>query len=168
MSNAIRRAVIALALYALGVLPGAPAQAATCLSCTCTVSVSPLAFGAFSPASTSALQASGMTPISCTTTLALSSETVMLSLSAGIIGTFAQRLMAGPGNATLRYNVYTDSGDSIIFGDGTTGTAMESATFALPLAGTTKAMVPYYAAIPAGNAGPSGSYSDSLTLTINY
>jgi spore coat protein U-like protein len=69
------------------------------------------------------------------------------------------------GASQLSYNIYTTSGYSAIWGDGTGGTVTQSFSALLSLGTVTYAT---YGRIPAGQYIAAGSYGDSITVTLMY
>jgi spore coat protein U-like protein len=89
-----------------------------------------------------------------------------IAIGPGGSGSFVDRVMSGFSGA-LHYNVYTDASHTLVWGDGSAGTAEVSGSFTVPL--QTSASHTAHARIPAGQTDLSpGSYADQLTITINY
>lgn len=130
---------------------------------SCNVGVSAVSFGTYDSTSGTDLLATGTINLSCNN----KSVHVVLKLNAGIgVGTsFATgRMMTRlPEGGTMIYNLYTNSGRSQIFGDGTGGSA------SLPLiVNKTKAQT-IWARIPGSQTSLlAGNYSDTVTVTITY
>ncbi len=122
----------------------------------CTFSTSSIAFGGYDPTSLAATTSTGSISINC-----LLPSTVVLSLSTGQGNSFTPRVMAGPG--TLNYNLYTDSGDTQIWGDGTGTTMTVTMTF-----GLLTPPQPVYGAIPPMQNAPAGSYADTVVVTATF
>jgi spore coat protein U-like protein len=121
---------------------------------TCTISAAALSFGAYTGAA--AVTGSSSITVNCTN-LALYS----VALSTGA-GTYTTRTMAN-GTATLGYNLYTTTGDTTVWGDGTGSTASVAGT------GTgSNQTLTVYGKIPTGETSLSGTYSDTITATITY
>lgn len=126
---------------------------------TCTLATTTLAFGAYNPASATALAGSTTVAPTCTNTTPWT-----LAFNAGSTSgaTISQRLMAN-GAATLKYNLYTTSADTTILGDGTSGSSTLTGTGTGAAQTTT-----IYGLIPIGQYVTIGSYSDTITATISY
>lgn len=143
------RRLLALAALFLVLMPAA-ARAASC-----SVTATTLAFGtvAFSTvASTSTVK------VTCT-----GSESYTVALSTGN-GSYSQRQMKS-GSNVLDYNIYTNSGYTSVWGNGSGGTSENSGSFG-GSGGNTSFTA--YGQVPA-QAGPAaGSYSDSITVTVTY
>ncbi len=126
---------------------------------TCTLTTTNLAFGAYNPATSTALTGTTTVSPTCTNTTPYT-----LSFDGGTTsgGTIAQRLMAN-GAATLKYNLYTTSADTTILGDGTSGSSTLSGTGNGAAQSTT-----IYGAIPVGQYVTPGSFADTVTATVSY
>lgn len=128
----------------------------------CLVSAQALNFGGYD--GTAARSATSDITVRCS-----SGTTYAVGLSTGG-GTFAQRLLAGSGSNTLQYNLYTTLAASTVWGDGTLGTGTVAGTGAgMAIANAQTHTV--YGVLPdnAFNQGaPSGSYTDSITVTVTY
>jgi spore coat protein U domain-containing protein, fimbrial subunit CupE1/2/3/6 len=85
-------------------------------------------------------------------------------------GTFAQRLMSGPGSNKLEYNLYTTAAVSTIWGDGTLTTGTVPGTGSGMSAAAEKTHT-VYGQIPNSTNNqnaPGGAYTDSVSVTIEY
>jgi spore coat protein U-like protein len=147
--------VVAMGLAGLlWLLASAPANAAA----VCTLSSAGVAFGTFSG---SQVTASGTIDMNCTGS---GTSSFNLKLSTGAAGTYSPRHMTSGAN-NLNYNVYTDAAHTIIWGDGTGGTSIYN-----PGSNTLKPpqtfSIPIYGLLPAQASPASGSYTDTLTVTI--
>lgn len=86
-----------------------------------------------------------------------------MSLSTGSSGSFANRNLVS-GSNTLLYNLYPDALNSQVWGDGTGGTyqyvidPVDRRIYTLTVYGT----------IPAGQDVGIGSYTDTITVTMNF
>ena len=145
-----------------------PASALLCVGCACTVSTSPVAFGAYAPLSGAVDLATGNVAVRCTTTLGLL-VSFTIDLGTGSSGSFTPRKMAS-GINRLDYNLYTSSAYTSIWGDGAGGTAdVGSGDVGLSLASATTVNYPVYGRIPASQKTvPPGGYSDSVVVTITF
>src|ERR1700752_3006161 len=94
----------------LALLPGVAEAAATC-----SVSATSVVFGAFNPFGP-AVTSTGTISVTCSGGTASSPYTIALSTGSG---TYAQRYM----NSTLKYNLYTSSAYTTVWGDGTGGSS---------------------------------------------
>lgn len=125
----------------------------------CAVSAGDLAFGTYSASSGTATTASSAIQVTCTTSLAYT-----IGLDGGTTaGDVTARAMSDGASHTLGYGLYTSSGYSTIWGDGTGGTATVAGT------GNGAAQsVTVYGRIPAAQFVTAGNYSDLVTVTVNY
>lgn len=122
---------------------------------TCTTSATTVAFGSFNPFG-SAVTSTGTISVTCSGGSINSPYTIALSKGSG---TFAQRLM----NSILKYNLYTTSSYTTIWGDGTGGSATVSGTN-----GHTTNNYTVYGQIPAPQGVAPNNYSDTITVTVTY
>ncbi len=129
-----------------------------------TPSAGNLDFGTYNPLSGSNATATATITITCTSTTTITSVT----LSAGGSGSINSRQMSKTGDATkkLNYQLYKDSGRTTVWGDGTNG-ATNNVT---GNAGTGSAQtLTVYGTIAASQTSVvPGSYTDTITVTINY
>jgi spore coat protein U-like protein len=96
--------------------------------------------------------------------------TVLLDAGTTVGASFAQRLLAGSGSNTLQYNLYTTLAGNTVWGDGTLGTGTAGGTGAGMAIGSAQTHT-VFGRLPdnAFNQGaPSGSYSDTITVTVTY
>lgn len=140
-----------------------PCVAFAASSGTCMVSTTPVNFGSYDVFSNSAVDTVGQVTVGCTGVGTTYSVTVQLNK--GLVGSVAQRKMQqGNGNDKLSYNLYTDAGRSTIWGDGTSS----SSTQTINVNGGTSSTLSIYGRIPALQDVEMGSYTDSITVTINF
>jgi spore coat protein U-like protein len=168
-ANTIRTAVL---IGAIALLVDATASAATvtatfgvsasvAASCS-TPATNAVTFGAYSPLTGNASTASATLSVTCTYatpfTIALNAGSNSASLS--------ERKMSN-GTQTLGYNLYTTSGHTSVWGDGTAGSSTQSGSGAT---GATPSAVSFtvYGQIPASQNVPAASYTDTVTVTVTY
>ena len=153
---------------ALFTLNPASAQAATAtdtmavsatVTTACVLTASPLAFGNYNPTSTSATDAATTINVTCTNG---TSYTVGLSAGTTSGSTVTARKMTRNGT-NLNYAIYQDSGRTTNWGN-TSGTD----TPASAVAGASATTLNVYGRIAAGQNVAAGSYTDSVTVTVNY
>lgn len=125
----------------------------------CSVDPTPVAFGVYSPFNVAPTDTAGTLRVTCST--ATVGYTVLLS--AGGAGSYSPRRLSG-GAHTLSYNLYTDPLRTMVWGDGSAGTASVTGAFALP--GAIDHTV--YGRLPAQQNVGAGVYSDTITATINF
>lgn len=138
----------AYALLALSLL------AAPAVRADCTVSAGGVAFGGYDVFSPSALDGAGTISVNCSP-----GSSYSLGLSAGG-GSYGQRRLSN-GPAALNYNLYTDASRSVVWGDGTNGTSTVSGDG--ESVGHT-----VYGRIPPQQNVTTGSYGDTIIVTVNF
>ena len=165
---------LAAALAAAAVLAvAAPALAGTATSSfnvtasvtnNCTITSSTLAFGAYDPLvanASTALDAAGSVDITCTkgaaTTIGLNTG----NNSASASGT--TRAMSNGASGILSYEIYQNSGRTTVWTNSGAG-------LLTPPVAPSKATrsFPTYGRIPAGQDPDAGSYTDTVTATVNF
>lgn len=123
----------------------------------CVASASTMNFGNYTASSGSADNANSTVTVTCS-----NNDPYTVALNGGNSGHVAARTMTN-GTNTLGYGVYTSSGYSTIWGDGTNGTSTVS--------GTGNGVAQNYTAygqVPVGEYSAAGSYSDTLTATVTF
>jgi spore coat protein U-like protein len=162
----LRRSAAAAFLVSAAAMPsGANAGTATdnlAVSATviasCNVGANPLAFGNYNPVSATALDAATTISVTCTNGTAYE---VSMSAGAGAGASVATRKMSASGNL-LNYSIYRDSNRSNVWGV-TTGSNVVTGT------GSGAAQpIDVYGRIPAQQAAPAGSYTDTVVVTVTY
>jgi spore coat protein U-like protein len=151
------RACLALAVLAAFVCPAAHAVVLG----ACTVTATAVAFGTYTPLATAT--STGTISVACT--LVVGSSTATAALSSGMSGTFTARTMSNGTGGTLRYNLYTTAADSVVWGDGTGGS--QTQTLTINGLGSVTVNATVYGLVPLQDPAP-GSYSDTITVTVNY
>ena len=142
--------------------------AALCIGCACTVTTTPVAFGAYEPLSGSPQLATGNVSMRCTTTLGLALNYSFDLGKGSNSSSFSPRKMAS-GINRLNYDLYTSASYASIWGDGTSGTDRISGSATLSLLSATVVSRTVYGRIPAGqNLLAPGNYFDPVVVTINY
>lgn len=133
----------------------------------CNVSATGLNFGGYDVFSSTPLDSTGTVSVTCNMPPQHPRAPMMVkvSLSPGNSGNFTQRWMqqtAGPD--TLRYNLYTNASMSTIWGDGGSSSSIFTGevTSASPLNTT------IYGRIPAQQNVRAGTYSDIITVTVDF
>lgn len=125
-----------------------------------TVTATPIAFGNYS--GNSAVSADGTVTVSATSG---TPYTIGLTSGSGSGATLSARILTGTTSSAnkLSYNIFTDSGHTTIWGDGTGGSATASGT------GTgTPQVYTMYGQIPAGQSAAPDSYTDTVTVNVTY
>jgi spore coat protein U-like protein len=120
------------------------------------LSVTPVAFGMYSPVATVPLDAVGTITYKCAGALAPA-----ITLSRGSAPTYSPREMR-QGAQVLQYNLYIDAARTVIWGDGTGGSSTYTGT-----SGGAQSVPVYGSIFPLQDAG-AGNYSDTIIVTINF
>ncbi|HWR98633.1 MAG TPA: spore coat U domain-containing protein [Candidatus Methanoperedens sp.] len=146
---------LALLLAPVVVVP-APAGAQHC-----EISVGNLEFGSYSFFSPAAEEAAGRITVRCDA----AAVPVEISLDAGAHGGgFAPRRMRqGARDDILGYLIFTDSGMTTIWGDGTRGSVLVRKTV-----GQSAVEIPVYGRIPPGQDVSAGRFSDRVTVRVDW
>lgn len=130
------------------------------VSANCSATTSAVAFGSVNVLSGSAADSTGGVTVTCT-------NGTPWAASAGVGGgsgaTFASRKMTS-GSNLLNYTLYSDSGRTTIWGDGTGGTATVTNTGS----GNAQNFTVYGRVFSGQTTTPSGSYSDTVVVTVTF
>lgn len=135
-----------------------------CTLCSCSASTTGVSFGGYDPGSSSPKDGSGSVTLSCTGVVSLAG-TIDIAMSPGSSGNALARQMS-QGAARLNYNLYTNSSRTSIWGTGSAGTSIVSASLTGLLSFSQTVSV--YGRIPAGQWVQAGPYADSVIVTITY
>lgn len=152
MRRVLLAATVAGALVLSAVVP---AHAA------CTISSTPLVFGTYNVFAVTPLDSTGSVTLHCTAT----DKDIVITLDRGGAPTFNPRRMLN-GAEQLDYNLYLDAARTTIWGDGTGGTQI----FANhnPQGNNRDIVLPIYGRIPAGQDVRAGTYTNTITVTIQF
>lgn len=168
--NAIRT-LVAGGMF--GVSIAAHAQL-VCGSPSCSVSTGGLSFGSgYDPfAVLPDDSATATVTVQCTATalLQLCIVPYEVSLDTGGSGSYSPREMSF-GAQVLQYNIYADPTRLLIWGDGISGgsqTVSGVLSYPILFGGTQSADHQAYGRIFAGQVVDSGSYTDTVTITVSY
>jgi spore coat protein U-like protein len=165
----VRLRGVALLVVCAAALHAHEAEAALCVLLCCNVANAPLAFGTYNPVSGSPTLSIADIVVTCSETLTLGSVTVPFSidLSAGSSGSVSNRTMTG-GTTNLPYNIYTSAAYTTVW-DNTTGVAGSvTITGTIGIGAQASTTVPAYGRILASQPVATGSYTDSLIITVNF
>lgn len=145
-----------------------PAAALCTLLCSCSASTTPVSFGSYNPLLGTALDGTGNVRVTCGGVLGLLVP-FDVAIDRGAYGdSFTPRKMAH-GSDRLAYGLYTTSGRTTVWGDGTEGTQLGSGSILIVLLGGTSQDLPVYGRIAGGQYSvPPGSYSDTTVVTVTY
>lgn len=168
MSTIVRTLSLALlSLFMLAGLAGG-AKAAPCTVCICSVAVTtPVTFASYSPVSLVDDDTSGVVNFSCLAVSVNTSITIDVKISQGSAASYTPRKMTKGANA-ISYNLFTDSGRTTIWGDGTGGSGyLSDSGTVVVIVGFSKNYT-IYGRIPAGQNISAGIYNDSVTVTFSF
>lgn len=147
------------------------AAAAQAASPGCEVSATGPAFGAYYPSDPAAATTTGSIEIECWRVLNNNPYNVTISLGAGGAGNFTRRMSSGANR--LYYNIYRESSFATIWGNGSGGS--QTVSMSVPLTPslfgvlwTGTVVRAMFARVNPTQYVPTGAYSDTITVTINY
>ncbi len=126
----------------------------------CTVSTSALAFGNVDTLSGSNVDGAGGLSVTCTNGTAW---TAAAGVGSGSGASFSSRRMTS-GSNLLSYNLFTDSGRTSVWGDGTGSTA----TLAGTGSGSAESVTVYGRVGSGQTSAPAGAYADTVAVTVSY
>ena len=131
----------------------------------CNVSATGVNFGPYDVFSTVPRDSTGSVTVSCDE-VPPPDPVISIGPSGNSGGFFPRTMRRSGGPGTLEYNLFTDPSMTSVWGDGAAGTN----TVNLKNVHRQKppVVVPIYGRIPPGQDAPSGTYGDSLTVTINW
>lgn len=127
---------------------------------SCSVSTTPVVFGAYNVFATSPGDSTGTVVYRCTGNV----DGLLITISKGRSTTFLPRQL-GKGLERLSYNLFRDAARTVVWGDYSAGT---SAFIDLSPPNNRNETLTVYGRIPAGQDISAGAYTDSVTLTVNY
>lgn len=145
------------------------AASALCLGCSCTVTATGVSFGNYNPFGSN-VDATGNVRVSCRSIVTLGTINYSATLNKGLYGAdFTPRQMANS-SYRLDYYLYSDSGHTANWGNGTDGTVIVTGAITLfILLDSAYVDHPIYGRIPGSQTTAHvGSYSDTITVTIDY
>jgi spore coat protein U-like protein len=150
--------VIGLCLALAGSAEAATATATLTVTATvqngCSIENASLNFGTYTVGQNTDLDASGTIRV-----LNCQGVQVSIALDGGSSGNVNNRQMANGANR-LNYQLYTDPARSQIWGTGQNAASMQIIQ--------NPASIPVYGRIPRGQNVPSGTYSDTVTITMTF
>lgn len=150
MKRPWHRALLVAALATPSLASGAP---------TCTFAVgSALAFGPYDPFATAPRDATAALVYRCPP-----GRLVRITLDAGLTGTFAAREMR-QGAEVLLYNLFLDAARTVVWGDGSGGSAAGPGVEVRGALGTTTGYV--FGRIPAAQDAAAGAYGDTIRVSF--
>ncbi len=159
MKNAVFAALILLCL-----VMWQPAQAQSC-----TVSSTAAAFGNYAPfpGAGSAVSTTATVTATCNPGLLSVNVSYVITFSIGGAASYALRSMGGA-TPRLRYQLYKDSADTQVLGDGSAGTFTIADGYTLGLIFPITKTYTAYGLIAANTLAAVGMYTDTIVMTITY
>jgi spore coat protein U-like protein len=127
------------------------------INTACTVSAAPIAFSAQSVLS-AAVSQTGSVVVTCSNT---SPYTVQLDQGAGASATVANRLMTGPGSATVAYGLYQDAARTVNWGNAAGSWVAGTG------AGNAQVLTVYGRILVQTTPAP-GAYADTVNVTVSF
>ncbi len=141
-------------LFAAAVLLALLSPAASAAKCS--ISASGASFGVYDVFSAAANN-TGIAALS----VDCQGASASVALSQGYSGNYAARQMRS-GSNRLYYNLYTSAARSVVWGDGS------GVSRTLPAANNQITSLTVFGQIPAGQDAAVGSYSDHITVIVNF
>ncbi|MDD5633165.1 MAG: spore coat U domain-containing protein [Methylococcales bacterium] len=161
---ASKRFFAAILALALGGMAGSAYGA------SCSVSSSGVSFGVYNVFNSADNDSAGTVHVECTGLLSIGvTYEIELNVGIGSGSSFSSRVMTSTTNSGhhLNYNLYTNSSRTSVWGDGSAGTATVSGGFLVGI-GSQSRDHDIFGRIPARQNAYVGSYSDTITMTINF
>lgn len=140
---------------------------------TCKVTTTPVSFGVYDSFASTPTDGTGSVKVDCNNKIAGNNKkdmaTVSVTISQGGAGSFNPRQMIHEsGQGVMNYNLYTDRGQSVIWGDGTSGgSSRYVGEFHKDMPESDKSLT-IYGRIPARQNVRAGMYSDTLMVTLEW
>jgi spore coat protein U-like protein len=163
----MKRAILSFGILSLISVPAFAGSATSSLSITasvsanCTITTSPVAFGAYDPVVVNAatdLNSTGTVTVACTKGTA---ATIDLGNGSNLLA--GSRRM-GSGTDFLNYSLYKDAARTLVWGTGLAG----GSTYAYTAASKASTAITVYGTVPQSQDVTVGAYSDTVVATINY
>jgi spore coat protein U-like protein len=131
----------------------------------CEVSTSGAPFGSFDVISNKSRDTLVSVTMSCTGKIGESAR-YTIALSQGTNTSVTRAMRSGAGR--LRYNLYSDSARTRIWGDGTSGSSTVGGSLTIGASPTTRVFT-IYGRIPDGQqVAEAGAYIDSISVLVSY
>jgi spore coat protein U-like protein len=151
VSRVSRVVVAALALALFGAAPADADQ--------CTVSTTSVSFGSYNVFATAPTDSTGSVSYHCT-----GNASVWIALSRGQSSSFGDRTLTD-GADELQYNLFRDAARASVWGDGSSGTQV---AFDSAAPKNTNVTLTIYGRIPAEQDVRAGTYTDTVSVIINF
>jgi len=137
---------------------------------SCSVSSSGVSFGVYNVFNSGDNDSAGIIRVSCTGLSSVGAAyEIKLNVGVGSGSSFSSRVMASTTDSShhLNYNLYTNSSHTSVWGDGSAGTTTVSGGFLLGIDSQATDHDIFRRILARQNAYV-GSYSDTVTMTINF
>jgi spore coat protein U-like protein len=141
------------------------------LQCSCTVDSPSLNFGLYDAIGSNPSSSVGTITVTCSLDAAATASAQVaygIKLGTGNSTSYAARSMAGSSGDHLIYNIYTQSGYTTVWGDGTGASSSMAGTFTLAPGQQATSPQHAYGYIPGGQRVRAGTYADTIVITIEY
>ncbi len=131
----------------------------------CTIGATSLSFGNYNVFSGTPTDTTGTITVNCGRRVVRATVTLGVSSTSGTF--IPRRMRRSAGTDVLNYNIYTDPARTTVFGDGTGGTGdIRPRRPPGPPANWSQTILTY-GRIPPGQDVSVGTYSDTLSVTVN-
>ena len=125
----------------------------------CTISTTSVSFGSYDVFASTPTDTTGTVSFTCT-----GNADVTITLTKGGSSTFNPRALSG-GTDSLNYNLYKDAARTTIWGDGTGSTSTYTQ---VGVPNNAAQNLTIYGRIPAAQDVRAGTYTDSVTVNIDF
>ncbi|HEY4317590.1 MAG TPA: spore coat U domain-containing protein [Herbaspirillum sp.] len=154
-------------IISVAILMGALcSHGATASAQACTASSSPVAFGSYNAFSNTARDTAGSVTVTCSALIGIL-VAYNIKLNGGMGGAIGTRRMRN-GVSSLFYQLYTNAGRNIVWGDGTGGTQTITDGYLLSVGVDVIKTFPVYGRITALQNVTYGAYTDTVTILLTY
>ncbi|MFZ6719035.1 Csu type fimbrial protein [Undibacterium sp. Ji49W] len=133
---------------------------------TCTVSTLPVTFSTYDPLSNTPSDISGTVTVTCNALVSIL-VSYSVKLNAGLTGTIGSRIMTN-GSSQMTYQLYSDSGRTTVWGDGTASSTVVNDGYLLNVVVPVIRNYSVYGRIAAKQNVKAGAYLDTVTILLTY
>jgi len=139
---------------------------------TCSISATGVSFGAYDAAMTAPTDSTGAVDVTCAYLPPDKGASVnfAIQLSQGQAGSYVPRTLVSAAGS-LSYNLYLDPARSLVWGNGLASTGVAVGKMAVGPGvgnGTRSQSFPIYGRVPPLQVVGAGTYTDSITVTIEF
>lgn len=148
------------------------------VAASCSVAAVDLAFGPVPQLNPAPVDVQSTVTVQCTADATdvdgvTATVSYTVELSGGQAGNPLLRSMTDGGTAALPYGVYTDPAHTVVWGDGSNGTARPSGQFVFTVVDANAGLPQShshmaYGRVPAGNLALPGTYGDTLVVRLSF